>query len=279
MTGNLFLRRNKRNFYELKPGTLANISVVDIDSNPAQPRKQFADDALLRLADSIRQHGVLQPLSVRQNRDRFTLVAGERRLRAAVICGLKDVPCVILETDDKTSAELAIIENIQREDLNMFEEAEAIRLLMENYGLTQENIARKLSCSQSYVANKLRLLKLSPQCRQILTEANLTERHARALLRIKDSEQQMLALNYIIRRGFNVAAAEEYVDRLISLSQIHTEELIPLRKRMIIKDIKLFYNSIDHAVNAMKQAGVDVKSKRIERDGTAEITISLPLDA
>lgn len=279
MTGNLFLRRNKRNFYELKPGTLANISVVDIDSNPAQPRKQFADDALLRLADSIRQHGVLQPLPVRQNRDRFTLVAGERRLRAAVICGLKEVPCVILETDDKTSAELAIIENIQREDLNMFEEAEAIRLLMENYGLTQENIARKLSCSQSYVANKLRLLKLSPQCRQILTEANLTERHARALLRIKDSEQQMLALNYIIRRGFNVAAAEEYVDRLISPSQIRTEEPISLRKRMIIKDIKLFYNSIDHAVNAMKQAGVDVKSKRIERDGTAEITISLPLDA
>ena len=197
---------------------LTHIPVDMIDPNPGQPRRYFDGDALLSLSESIRIFGILQPLSVTYDKaaGRYTLVAGERRLRAAKLLGLDRVPAVIIEADTCRSEELAIIENIQREDLNIFEEARAIASLINKYGMTQETAATKLAVSQSYVANKLRLLKLSAEEAELILEEGLTERHARALLRIKEPERRGMALRHIIKARMNVASAEEYVDGLLT---------------------------------------------------------------
>ena len=182
-------------------------------SNKRQPRKLFEERSILSLADSIHRHGILQPLSVRKEGQNYELVAGERRLRAARLLKMKRVPCIIINIDEETSAIISIIENIQRQDLNIFEEAMAIMTLKELYAMTQESIARTLSVSQSYVANKLRILRLSPEEQRKIIEQGLSERHCRALLRL-DGELRSEALDYIIRHNLNVAAAEGYVDRL-----------------------------------------------------------------
>ncbi len=262
MTGNLFLKKKS----PFRPGTLVNIDVADIDPNPAQPRRAFDDEAMLRLANSIRRHGVLQPLAVRKLGERFVLIAGERRLRAVVICGLKSVPCVILDADDCATAEMAIIENIQRSSLNMFEEAEAISRLAADCRMTQEQIAKRLDTSQSYVANKLRLLKMPEKVRDLILEAGLTERHARAILRLSGSDQQITALSYIIRRGLNVAATEEYVDALLSPRPAPT-------KPVVMSDTRLLMNSIDKAVAVASAAGADVHTTRRESNDATEIRI------
>jgi len=207
------------------------IFMLEVDSivpNPAQPRRFFTDDAILRLADSIRIHGIIQPLCVRKpdaDTGVFELVAGERRLRAAKRIGMREVPCVMVEADSEESAHMAIVENIQREDLNMFEQAEAISTLMKVHCLTQEKIAQKLSCSQSYVANKLRLLRLDSNEREEILSAALSERHARALLRLKDSESRLAAMHTVIRREMNVAQTEEYIDRLLEAQNRISQEI------------------------------------------------------
>ena len=167
----------------METGRVVFLPARSIRPNPAQPRKIFRPEALDELSDSIRQHGILQPLSVRRSGNGYELIAGERRLRAAKLLGMAEVPCIVVEADSLRSAELAIIENLQREDLNMFDEASAISALIDLYGLTQEEVAAKLSASQSYVANKLRLLRFDDFERQVIIERRLTERHARALLR------------------------------------------------------------------------------------------------
>lgn len=183
--------------------------------NPAQPRSSFADDSLLRLADSIRQYGILQPLTVRRLGDDWELIAGERRLRAAKLCGLVQVPCLVIAADGQRSAELAIIENLQREDLNLFEQASAIAALMDIYHLTQEQAANRLSTSQPTVANKLRLLRYTAAERELILSSGLTERHARTLLRLTDPVQRQSTLLRVIEEGDNVAATETLVDRLL----------------------------------------------------------------
>ncbi len=277
MTGNLRFQRYRRadESYEDK---IAYIDTALVAPNPSQPRKSFTDDALLRLADSIRQHGMIQPLTVRRNGDNYLLIAGERRLRAAKLLGERTVPCVVIEADEKRSAELAIIENIQRENLNMFEEADALHKLIELYSLTQEKIAERLSCSQSYVANKLRLLRLSREEKAIILDRGLTERHARALLRIREPETRMSALNTIAARGLNVSATEEYIDAL--LSRKNEESKKPVREslggKFSLKDIRLFYNSIDHALELVRLAGVPATVSKLENQSGTEITIHIP---
>ena len=272
MQGNLFLSfRNKNQSRK----DFANVQISRISPNPDQPRRVFDQAALIRLADSIREHGVLQPLAVREAANGYILVAGERRLRAATMAGLTNVPCIIISDAAGSSAELAVIENILREDLTMFEEAESFALLIADHGYTQEEVAQRLSCSQSYVANKIRLLKLTPSEREIVIANSLTERHARALLRIKDTDQRALALAYIIRRKLNVAQAEEYVDALLALPQTVEVSRQP-REKIAYKDIKLFYNSIDHAIDLIRKAGVDAKSTRTVNADTTEIIISVP---
>lgn len=250
------------------------ISPYDISPNPSQPRKYFTDDAILRLADSIKTHGLIQPLTVRNTERGYELIAGERRLRALRLIGAAEVPCVISDVDDKESANLAIIENIQRENLNIFEQAGAILNLMQVHCLTQEKIAEQLSCSQSYVANKLRLLKISDEEKELIIENSLTERHARALLRIKDEGERKMALKTIIRKSLNVAETEDMIDRM--LADKKREKSDNGKTKLIVKDVRLFINTIDKAVETMRATGMNVETKRRETSDDTEIVIIIP---
>ncbi len=246
-----------------------------IDPNPGQPRRYFDGEALLALSDSIKKYGILQPLSVTYDvsSGRYTLVAGERRLRAARLLGMERVPAVVIKADPVKSEELAIIENIQREDLNIFEEARAIYSLITKYEMTQECAAEKLSVSQSYVANKLRLLRLTSDEAEAILESGLTERHARALLRIKDESRRGIALRHVISRRMNVAACEEYIDGL--LTEPKEEKQDRRTVKLGFRDIKLFCNTIDKAVDTIKRAGVPVSTSRTDAPDHTEITISI----
>ena len=208
------------------------IPINHIAPNPAQPRRHFDPQSLRELAESIRLHGILQPLTVQKGHYTYTLVAGERRLRAAGMAGLDTVPCVILNIDEESRAVLALIENLQRSGLHYLEEAEAIARLIATFGLSQEEAAAKLGKSQSAVANKLRLLRLSEPCAALLRQYQLTERHARALLRLTDEEQRLTALRHIGEQHLNVAQTEEYIETLLSEVQLMPP---PRRPSYIIK--------------------------------------------
>lgn len=250
-------------------------------------RRITYDESLRALADSIRDHGVIEPLIVRrvQNSDgsefTYNLVAGERRLRAAKLAGLPTVPCVTVDAGEEEAAAIAIIENLHREDLNIFEEASAIASLIALAGLTQEMCARRLCVSQSYVANKLRLLRLSDVERELILQNSLTERHGRALLRLTDADERLSVLVTMIERSMNVASAEEYVESLICAKSRAEEmrskpEHSEQRRKMVIRDIRLFYNSIDHAVDIIKKSGIPVESSRTETENGTLISILLP---
>ncbi len=249
------------------------IPINHIAPNPAQPRRHFEPEALRELSESIRLHGVLQPLTVQKGQYSYILVAGERRLRAAGLAGLTTVPCVILDVSAEDSALLALIENLQRSDLHYLEEAEAISKLITTYRLSQEEVAAKLGKSQSAVANKLRLLRLSDGCVSLLRQYNLTERHARALLRLADEEQRLRALRHIGEHALNVAQSEAYIESLL-LAQQTTPP--PRRPGYIIKDVRLFLNSIRRSVQIMQQAGVDAQVSREEDEESITLTVHIP---
>ena len=250
------------------------ISPYSITPNPSQPRRFFTDEAILKLADSIKQHGLIQPLTVRKKENGYELIAGERRLRALRLIGATEVPCVISDVDDTESAHLAIIENIQRENLNMFEQAAAILNLMKVHCLTQEKIASQLSCSQSYVANKLRLLKISDEEKEDIIENGLSERHARALLRIKDETLRKSVLRNIIRRGLNVAATEDHIDRILAEEKREKNE--GGKTKLVVKDVRLFINTIDKAIETMRATGMNVETSKRETTNDTEIVIIIP---
>ncbi len=251
-----------------------SLPISKICPNPNQPRKIFSEEAIIKLADSIRQFGIIQPLSVRVLGEEYELVAGERRLRAAKELGMEFVPCVICDISEEKSAEISIIENLIREDLNIFEQASAIQTLIDTYGLTQEQIATKLSNSQSFVANKLRLLRLSQGERDKILENKLSERHARALLRIYDPDIREKVLNKIINEGMNVSKSEEEIDRIVS-------KLSPqkVKKAATYKDIGSFYTAINRAIDAISNSGIKVKSRKIENENYTEFTILIPKGA
>ncbi|MCC2129388.1 ParB/RepB/Spo0J family partition protein [Oscillospiraceae bacterium CLA-AA-H272] len=244
-----------------------------IRPNPQQPRRSFDEEGLAELAASIRSCGILQPLTVRRAGDGYELVAGERRLRAARIAGLREVPCLVAQVGEEDSALLALMENLQRRDLDCWEEAQAIARLISRYGLSQEEAARRLGRAQPTVANKLRLLRLPEDVRALLRENGLTERHARALLRLQDPEVQRRAAGDMVRRGMNVAQAEAYVEKLLQSAQV-----TPPRGRStyIIKDVRLFLNSVDRGLHLMRQAGVDAGWNRQDTDREILLTIRIP---
>lgn len=244
-----------------------------IRPNPQQPRRSFDEEGLAELAASIRSCGILQPLTVRRAREGYELVAGERRLRAARIAGLREVPCLVAQVGEEDSALLALMENLQRRDLDCWEEAQAIARLISRYGLSQEEAARRLGRAQPTVANKLRLLRLPEDVRALLRENGLTERHARALLRLQDPEVQRRAAGDMVRRGMNVAQAEAYVEKLLQSAQV-----TPPRGRStyIIKDVRLFLNSVDRGLHLMRQAGVDAGWDRQDTDREILLTIRIP---
>lgn len=249
------------------------ISVDDIRPNPQQPRKYFSQEGLQELAASIRQHGILQPLTVRAAPRGYELVAGERRLRAARMAGMRHVPCLIARVGEEDAALLALIENLQRRDLDCWEEAEAIAGLMQQYGLSQEAAAEKIGKSQSGVANKLRLLRLPETVRQIVRRQGLTERHARALLRLEREEEQLRVAMLAGKERWTVARTEQYVEELLRRSQITPPKRRPT---YVIKDVRLFLNSVDRGIKLMRQAGVGAAWDRRDTDSQILLTIRIP---
>lgn len=267
----------------VRRGGIINLPVDSLEPNPVQPRKNFEDESLRELCSSIEEFGVLNPLTVRLRSGRYELVAGERRLRAAKMAGLEDVPCILLDVGLEEASLIALIENLQRKDLDFIEEANGINQLIRMFGLSQEEIARRIGKSQSAVANKLRLLKLPRDVLETLRDRGLTERHGRALLRLPDAESQRAALMHIIDMGLTVALTDSYIDSLLAAQseaeeeEPEAEEEKPLpRRAFIMKDVRVFMNTVMHGLDLMKQGGIMAGMKKQETEEELILTISIP---
>ena len=259
---------------------LRRIRISEIVRNPNQPRRYFDPEAIATLAESIRQYGVLNPLTVRRTANGgYELVAGERRLRAARVAGLTDVPCLLINADGEDSSVIALVENLQRRDLDFFEEANGFKRLIEQFGLTQEEAARKVGKTQSAVANKLRLLRLSQQNMELIRCNNLTERHARALLRLNDEADRINVTNYIIEHELNVSRTEEYIDEFLKAKE-NPQPVVEAEsgKRVVrlFKGVRFFLNTLNRAVGVMVDAGIGATVKQQESDDGLTLTICIP---
>lgn len=249
------------------------IPVDKITTNPYQPRKFFDKQSIEELAGSIRQYGVLQPVTVRLNNNmQYELVAGERRLRAAKAAGLSTIPAIMSNIGIEDSAIIAIIENLQRQDLNYIEEAEGFVNLMEDYSFTQEALARKINKSQSTIANKIRLLKLSKRVRRLLLEEGLSERHARALLKLPCEEEQLKVIKHIVEDNLTVANTEKLIEEIIQPKE-KKKKRTKIKYR--IKDFRIFENSIKQTVEAIKSSGFKADFNKSEKEGSIEFTIRI----
>ena len=256
---------------------IVTLPVGAIRPNPHQPRRQFLPEDLEELSDSIRRYGILQPLTVRKTgATTFELVAGERRLRAAVLAGMDSVPCLLLNVDAEQSGLLALVEHLQRKDLDFVEEAEGLRSLIRTYGLSQEEAARCISKSQSAVANKLRILRLPEEVLARLREAGLTERHARALLRLEDPETQKTALEEIIRADLTVAKTEAYIDALLNAASKEAPRKKKKAPVVVLKDVRIFLNTVARGLSMMNRRGVKAVCERTDTEGELVLTIRIP---
>jgi ParB family chromosome partitioning protein len=245
-----------------------------ISPNPDQPRRSFDPQSLSELAASIRTNGILQPLTVRRKGGgHYELIAGERRLRAAVLCGHTEVPCLVMEVDRESAGVLALVENLQRQDLDFWEEAAALEKLIRLHGLSQEEAAAKVGKSQSAVANKLRVLKLPEEALKILRDHGATERHARALLRLPDEKSQVAAAQRVAAEGWTVARTEKYVEGALAEQKAAQDKP---RRAMVIRDVRFFLNSLDHSLTLMRSAGVDARCQRREEGDALLVTIRIP---
>ncbi len=258
----------------IRHGGVLSVPVDDISPNPVQPRKVFRDADLMELSCSIAEYGILNPLTVRLRNGRYELVAGERRLRAAKLAGLSEVPCILLDVGLEEASLLALIENLQRRDLDFIEEAGGISQLIRMFGMSQEEAARRLGKSQSAVANKLRLLRLPQDVLDSLRSNGLTERHGRALLRLDSADKQRDALEQIIRRDMTVAMTDSYIDALLEAEK--EQEKSEQKRTFIMKDVRVFMNTILHGLDLMKQGGIAAGMKRQETENELILTISIP---
>lgn len=256
-------------------GKVYSLPVDAICPNPNQPRRHFSPDGLRELADSIQELGVLQPLTVRPMGREWELIAGERRLRAARLAGLTHVPCIVVEADEERSSLMALVENLQRRDLDFWEESLALAKLIGDYQLSQEECARQIGKSQSAIANKLRLLRLSPEVLRLLRDHGFTERHARALLRLEDAASQERAARWIVEHDLTVAKTEEYVESLLA----QANKPVKRRPTFILKDVRLFLNTVDRGLSMMKSAGVNAQCGREDTGDAILLTIRIPKKA
>lgn len=250
----------------MESGRVVFLPPKGIRANPSQPRQVFDQEALEELADSIRQHGILQPLSVRRVGTGYELVAGERRLRAALLAGLSEVPCIVMQMDDRESGLAALVENLQRQDLDFIEEARGISRLMELTDMNQEQTARLLGKSQSAIANKLRLLRHSEPVLEALRRERLTERHGRALLKLPQEQDKLDAIAQISRQGLSVAQTEKYIQSLLR----HKPQA-PART-----NVGAFLNSLTLSLSRMQSCGIPAVSERRETDSQIVLTITIP---
>jgi ParB family chromosome partitioning protein len=242
------------------------IPLEQISPNPYQPRRYFDRRSLSELAESIRAHGVTQPVSVRLiGGQRYELVSGERRLRAARMAGFRTIPAVVVEMTDRQSALAAMLENLQRENLNFIEEAEGYQSLLNDYAMTQEELARRLGRSQSGIANKLRLLRLSEPVRRRLIELGLSERHARALLALRTEAERLTLIERIEADGFSARETEEITEA--------AKNARGGRVRLLIRDVGILKNTIQEAVEVMNMSGLKTEYEAVEDDEGLEIRV------
>lgn len=250
----------------METGRVMFLPAKAIRPNPAQPRTVFREEALDELAQSIGQHGVLQPLSVRRVGTTYELIAGERRLRAALRAGLTEIPCIIMTMDDKESGMAAMVENLQRQDLDFIEEARGISNLMEQWAMSQEQVARVLGKSQSAVANKLRLLRHSGGVLTAIRAGGLTERHARALLKLPTEEDKLTVIAEVVRQSMSVARTESYIEQYLSGE----------REKAIKPNVGAFLNNLNHALARIQLGGIPAISERRETENEIVLTITIP---
>lgn len=250
----------------METGRVVFLPARAIRPNPAQPRKIFREDALAELAESIRQHGILQPLSVRRVGAGYELIAGERRLRAAELAGLTEIPCIVMTMDDRESGMAAMVENLQRQDLDFVEEAQAIAFLMEKWSLSQEQIAKIMGKSQSAIANKLRILRHSGAVLQALRDGGLTERHARALLKLNTEEQKLAVIATVRQLDMSVARTEQYIDSLLDQSEK------PQRQ----PNVTAFIRNLTQTLSKLQLSGISAVSERKETEDQIVLTITFP---
>ena len=250
----------------METGRVVFLPAKSIRPNPAQPRQIFQDEALEDLTQSIRQHGILQPLSVRRIGTSYELIAGERRLRAGIQAGLTEIPCIVMNMDDQESGLAALVENLQRQDLDFIEEARGISLLMERFSLSQEQAAKRLGKSQSAVANKLRLLRHSAPVLEALRAGNLTERHARALLKIPTEPQKLQIIDTVCRHNMSVARTEQYIEQLLADPQEKPQRI----------NVGAFLNSLHQSLQRIQLSGIPAISERRETDSQIVLTITIP---
>ena len=250
----------------METGRVVFLPARNIRPNPAQPRKIFTPEGLASLTESIRRHGILQPLSVRRVGAFYELIAGERRLRAAINAGLSEIPCIVMQMTDEESGLTALVENLQRQDLDFMEQAQGISFLMESFTLSQEQAANLLGLSQSAVANKLRLLRHSLPVQQRLRETKLTERHARALLKLPTEQDKLRAIENITRLDMNVARTEQYIQSLLA----------PNRQKPTKTDIVGFIKHITATLSKFQSSGLSAVSQRTETENEIVLTITIP---
>lgn len=267
----LFMKKN--NHYKVRTESkIILIPQSEILPNPNQPRKRFNYDELEGLAQSIRANGILQPLLVRTNENgKYELVAGERRLRAARLVGITKVPCILNDISESDSAVFAIIENLQRQNLDFFEEAEALATLVSDYRMSQDELCKKLGKAQSTLSNKLRLLKLSEEMRYKISRAGLSERHARALLSLEDEVQRARALSIIIDRHLTVNESETLIEQMLRKNEAPKRQILKG-----FKDIRIFINTLNNAVDTIRRAGIDADSVKTETDEYVEYIVRIP---
>ena len=253
-------------------GSILMIPRDEIYPNPDQPRRRFSMDELEGLAQSIHENGMLQPVSVRtREAGGYELIAGERRLRAAKMIGMSSIPCIVIRARSEQSAVFALIENLQREDLNFFEEARAIESLMDHYGLTQEEMALRLGKAQSTLSNKLRLLRLSPRMCAQIERAGLTERHARALLKLDQEKERQEVLDQVIRDDLNVSQTEKLIASRLA-PKAHKNKNV----RFLFRDVRIFLNTIGHAIDTMRRSGIEADSEKTEDENFITYTVRIP---
>ncbi len=251
-----------------------NLPVELIKPSKYQPRSDFDEKALNELAQSISEHGVLHPVIVRKANIGYELIVGERRLRACKLLGWDSIPAIVRDMTDKAAAELALIENLQRKDLQLFEEAEGYQRLLDEFELTQEELAKRLGKSQSSIANKIRLLKLPDSVREIISREMLSERHSRCMLRLKSEADQLEILEKVIKNDLNVRETEELVKRFLEKgSESGEQDRSGQQRKLIVKDVRLFTNSVRQLADSLKMSGLEVDFQEREHQDCYELLV------
>lgn len=251
---------------------IIEVAIDSIKPNPYQPRIIFNEEEIKKLAESIKNYGIIQPITIRKNRDEeYELIAGERRLRASKVAGIKKIAAVLRELDDLQMAEIALVENLQRKDLNYLEEALAYQKLLEKFKLTQKDLAVRIGKSQSTIANKLRILTLNPELLREINTNIITERHARALLKLTDNSKQMGILKRIKEKELTVKETEKQIEHLLQGDKRKKPNY-----KAHYKDLRIFKNSLNKTIKEMKIAGLKVNVEEREEEDYIEFKIKLP---